>query len=90
METKRLRGVHVLQGGEEKGKVDDRGERKEERGRGINFFVAIFAAHFRPAMPPILFNHTRHKKNAFFRQWLTKPVKKIQGSSKMIIQFYQI
>ena len=30
METKRLRGVHVLQGGEEKGKVDDRGERKED------------------------------------------------------------
>ena len=48
METKRLRGVHVLQGGEEKGKVDDGGERKEERRRGINFFVAIFADLFGP------------------------------------------
>ena len=72
METKRLRGVHVLQGGEEKGKVDDRGERKEERRRGINFFVAIFAAHFRPC--PLYFLTTRDKKNAFFRHWLTKPV----------------
>jgi len=72
VETKRLRGVHVSQGGEEKGKVDDRGERKEERRRGINFFVAIFSAHFRPCA--LYFSTTRHKKNLFSRQWLTKPV----------------